>query len=71
MHSFLAERLFDAPSVVLLAEARGLRPRKGPALLEEMGSQMAQRWVRAGERPIIAWFDWDQFKQQFLELVGQ
>lgn len=69
MHSFLAEWLYGEPSKVLYALARSTLPRKGDSVLEEVTTQVAQRWVRVGERPVVGWCDWDGLKRRALELL--
>lgn len=69
-HSFLAEALLNGPSRVLWALAHKRTPRPGMALLEEMGTQQFQRWVRANERPILSGADWDDLRRRFLEALN-
>jgi hypothetical protein len=68
-HSFLAERLHDAPSEVLWAVAHGKQLSGRAAAYEELASQAFQRWLRANERPLISGVKWDDLKRDALALL--
>lgn len=63
-HSFVAEKLFDRPSEVLLSLAHGKTLSGRRAAYEEIAAQVFQRWLRANERPIIGGCDWDGWKRE-------
>lgn len=69
-HAFVAERIMSAPSYVLWQLAEERRIDMGKALYEEIAAQTFQRWLRAGERPILSGADWDALKRDALELLG-
>lgn len=75
-HCFLEEKFHDRPSQVLHAIARtnthgpGARILSGKeAVYEELSAQTFQRWLRAGERPIVGGINWDQLKAEALALL--
>lgn len=70
-HAMIAERLHDAPSVVLWGLSHGEKIPKGPGLYEEIAAQTLQRWLRANERPILSGCDWDKLKADALGLLGR
>jgi hypothetical protein len=63
VHSLAAQWFQGRPSAVLWALAHGLAPGRGCAVQEEAFVQVCQRWLRAGERPIIGDADWHGFKR--------
>jgi hypothetical protein len=68
-HSFMEERLQDRPSRVLWGVAHNQQLSGPEAAYEEMMAQAFQRWLRAGERPIISGVDWDALKRDALRLL--
>lgn len=70
-HHMVEEAFYDRPSRVLweLAHGRVLSARE--AVYEEGIAQMFQRWLRAGERPIIGGVPWDALKAEAVALLGQ
>lgn len=68
-HAFVAERIADQPSVVLMWQAQLQPLYQAAALFEEIAAQTFQRWLRANERPILAGADWDQLKGDALALL--
>lgn len=69
-HLLVEEVLHDRPSRVLWALALGHPLTGHRAAYEEGMAQMLQRWVRAGEEPIIGGVDWVALRDRFLELTG-
>jgi hypothetical protein len=69
LHSFTAEWLFDKPSAVLWAIAHDRMLSGHDSVYEEVFAQTAQRWIRAGERPIVSGVNWFGFRQRALELL--
>lgn len=69
VHSFLAEKLCDAPSHSLWALAHNDVPSNVTSVYEEALVQMFQRWMRANERPIIPGLPWSQLKSEALDLL--
>lgn len=70
-HAVIAELLLDRESCALHAQAHGVEPERGMALLEELAAQALQRWARAAERPIVAGFDWDRLRAEFLRYADE
>lgn len=69
-HCLIAEWFRDEPSAVLWDLAHGAEPDPITAVHEEVMAQTLQRWIRAGERPILAGVDWDGIKERALDLLG-
>lgn len=59
-HHFVAQWFFDSPSQALWAAAHGKDGSAAP--MEEMATMAVQRFVRAGERPIVSGVDWDRLR---------
>jgi len=68
-HSFIEERLHNRPSRVLWGVAHNQMLTGPEAAYEEMMAQAFQRWLRAGERPIVGGVDWDTLKNDALRLL--
>lgn len=64
-HSVVAEFFTDTPSDVLWQLAHGKKPNHWNMVAEEMAAQALQRFVRAGERPIISGVDWNSLREVF------
>jgi hypothetical protein len=58
-------------SPVLWALAHGLEVDEMAAAVEEAMVMTVQRWVRAGERPIIGGVDWDDLRARCLALLDE
>lgn len=69
-HHVVSEWLASAHSRVLWPLAHGKQPRPHDAMLEEALAMTFQRWLRAGERPIIGGADWDGLKSRTLTVLG-
>ena len=63
-HTVVCEFLYNDVSFVLFNLAHGRKPHEPH--YEELMAQTLQRFVRAGERPIIADVDWDGMRDLFL-----
>jgi hypothetical protein len=70
LHHLVGHWFFFGPSPVLWTLAHGLPISAQDAALEEAMVMTCQRWVRAGERPIIGGVDWDRFKREALALLN-
>jgi len=69
-HHITCEWIVGFPSHVISSLAAGQEPHQGVAVLEEMAAHTFQRWLRAGERPIIGGrVDWDALKARALALL--
>jgi hypothetical protein len=68
-HHSVGEHFYGRVSPVLWALAHGRDVSPEEAALEEAMVMTLQRWVRAGERPIIGGVDWDGLKRQALGLL--
>lgn len=69
-HHLVGETFYGGPSPVLWELAHGREPSAESAALEEAMTMTLQRFVRAGERPMIGRVDWDALKRRFLEIVS-
>jgi hypothetical protein len=69
VHCFLSERLHGRPSPVLWALAHGGELAPADAALEELAVQAFQRYLRAGEQPIVGGIDWGKMKRDALALL--
>ena len=69
-HHLAGEVFYGGASPVLWLLAHGREPDTAAAALEEAMVMTLQRWVRAGERPIIGGVDWDDLKARALALLG-
>ncbi len=69
MHLFCEYWFHGRPSQVLWALAHGKMLSGKEAAYEESMAQVAQRWVRANEQPILSGVDWFAFKQAALRLL--
>lgn len=65
-HAVVSEWLWDRPSPVLDTLASGAMLTGKEAVAEELLAQTLQRFVRAGERPIIGGVKWDKLRAAFL-----
>lgn len=68
-HHLIGEELYGV-SRVLWPLAHGREPDRTEAAGEEALAMMAQRWIRAGERPMVPGLDWDGLKRRAVELLG-
>lgn len=68
-HHIVGEAFYTGRSPVIWALAHGYEPSPRAAALEEAMVMTLQRFVRAGERPIIGGVDWDHLKQRTLEIL--
>ena len=68
-HHVVGAVFYFGPSPVLWRLAHGEPVDEKYAALEEATVMALQRWVRAGERPIIGGVDWDALKAQCLALL--
>lgn len=68
-HHVVGEVFFFGPSPVLWKLAHGHDVDPMYAALEEAMVMTLQRWVRAGERPIIGGVDWDALRTRCLALL--
>jgi hypothetical protein len=68
-HHIVGEHFYGGVSPVLWALAHGREISAEEAALEEAMVMTLQRWVRAGERPIIGGLDWDGLKASALDLL--
>lgn len=68
-HHLIGERIYGGPSPVLWALAHGEEVAPEDAVLEELAVQALQRFVRAGERPIIGGVDWCGLRDQALAVL--
>jgi hypothetical protein len=68
-HHLVGAWFYGGPSPVLWALAHSSDVTPEAAALEEAMVMACQRWVRAGERPIIGGCDWDRFKREALALL--
>lgn len=68
-HHLVGEAFYSGPSPVLWALAHGSEVTPQEAALEEAMVMTLQRWIRAGERPIIGGVDWTGLKQRALEVL--
>jgi len=59
-HHLVEEFLYDRPSRVIWSLAHGDELSPSGAAYEEMAAMALQRFLRAGERPIVAGVDWDE-----------
>lgn len=66
-HCVVSEFFWNMPSPVLSAVADGHPMTGKDSAFEELMAQTLQRFVRAGERPIIGGVRWDDLKAAFLE----
>ena len=66
IHHVIGEELYRGPSPVLWQLAHGRPVDPGLAAVEEAAVMTLQRWVRAGERPIIGGVEWDRIKARCL-----
>lgn len=63
-HHLVGAHFYRGPSPVLWTLAHGGQPDPRAAALEEATVMLLQRWVRAGERPIIGGVDWGALKAE-------
>jgi hypothetical protein len=70
-HHVVSEWITGVESKVLWPLAHGFDPDPADAVLEEALAMAFQRWLRAGERPIIGGVDWDGLKARTLALLGE
>lgn len=70
-HMLIEAFVHERPSRVLWGLAHGEEISAKDALYEELAAQTLQRFVRAGERPIIGGIDWEQLRIAFLNSLGQ
>ena len=68
-HHIVGQHFYGGVSPVLWQLAHGGEPHPCEAALEEAMVVTLQRWVRAGERPIIGGFDWNGLKRRALEVL--
>lgn len=68
-HHLVGEAFYNGPSPVLWALAHGSEVTPQEAALEEAMVMTLQRWIRAGERPIIGSVSWDAIKGRALEAL--
>lgn len=68
-HHVVGEVFYGGPSPVLWQLAHGLDVDPMQAALEEAMVMTLQRWVRAGERPIIGGVDWDYLGDRCLAVL--
>ena len=68
-HHIVAEWIMGTESRVLWPLAHGFEPDQAEAIAEEALTMTFQRWLRAGERPLIGGADWDKLKAKALELL--
>ena len=64
------QELHDRPSRVIWALAHGTVLSGPESSYEELAAQALQRFLRAGERPIISGIDWDGIKEKALDLLN-
>ena len=69
LHHIVGEEIYGGRSLVLWPLANGAEPEPIAALHEEALVALLQRWVRAGERPIIGGVDWDALRARALEVL--
>jgi len=67
-HNIVAESFLSSRSPVLWGVANKRVLEVFSVASEEILSQVLQRFVRAGERPIVGGQDWDALRWRFLEL---
>jgi hypothetical protein len=70
MHSILADWLGYTEQGVIWKLAHGEHVSPSDAVREEALVQAAQRWIRAGERPIISDCAWGDLKARAVSLLG-
>lgn len=70
-HSYIAECLFDRPSLVLSSLAHGVQLSGRNSAYEEIAAQVLQRWLRTHERPILSGVNWDRVKTEALGLLDR
>lgn len=68
-HHVVSEFLLDAPSAILWGLAHGKPVGPKESAYEELMAQSLQRFVRAGERPIIGGVQWDAMRARFMEVI--
>lgn len=68
-HHVVGAVFYKGPSPVLWALAHGGDVTPEAAALEEAMVMTLQRWLRAGERPIIGGVDWDAIKLRLALLL--
>jgi hypothetical protein len=68
-HHLVGEAFYNGPSPILWAVAHGSEVTPQEAALEEAMVMTLQRWIRAGERPIIGGVDWGRLKARALILL--
>jgi hypothetical protein len=69
-HAFLEERVHARPSRVLWGVAHKRPLTADEAVYEEIAAQTFQRWLHAGEEPIVGpGVDWHGLKREALELL--
>jgi len=69
-HHIVSEFLMGRPSQVLWPLAHGYEPDPADAVQEEALTMTFQRWLRAGERPIIGSVDWYGIRARALALLN-
>lgn len=69
-HSFVAQELKNGPSVVLWELAHGRQADRGAVIYEEATAQTFQRWLQAGEMPIISGADWERMRVDARRLLA-
>lgn len=70
-HHVVGDHFYDGRSTVLWSLAHGYDPDPRDAAIEEAMVMTVQRWLRAGERPIIGGVDWDGLKRDTLAALGE
>ena len=69
VHHIVGAVFYGGPSPVVWSLAHGIEPDARHAALEEAMVMTVQRWLRAGERPIIGGVDWDGLRYRWLALL--
>lgn len=69
-HHIVSEWIGGYTSKVIWPLAHGRDPDPVDALMEEALTMTFQRWLRAGERPIIGSVPWDAIKARALALLN-
>jgi hypothetical protein len=70
-HLFVEQELYERPSRVLKALSLGSMLGCEEASYEEMMAQQFQRFLRAGERPMISGVQWDRLKHEALCMLDK
>jgi hypothetical protein len=69
-HAFLEERIYNRPSNVLWSLAHNIPLIDSLCAYEEIAVQTFQRWLRAGEQPIVGGVDWIGLKNDALQRLA-